>query len=66
MPKCIILSEEDRQKVLEKFNISILQLPIILAKDPMAKAIGAKAGDIVKIIREGPPAGTTEYYRRVT
>ncbi len=65
VPKCSILSEEEKQKLLERFDISILQLPVISAKDPMTKAIGGKADDVVKIIRTGPPAGTMEYFRRV-
>ncbi len=66
MPECSILSEEEKEKLLEDYNISILQLPVISVKDPMAKAIGVKVGNILKIIRIGPPAGTTAYYRRVT
>ena len=33
-------------------------------KDPAIKAIDAKIGDIIKILRKGP-SGPYEYYRRV-
>ena len=51
VPKHILLSEDEANQVLQQFNISALQLPVIQATDPMAKAIGAKAGAIVKIER---------------
>ena len=64
VPKHILLSEEEAKQVLEKFNISPLQLPVMLATDTMAKAIGAKAGMMIQIERTGP-TGRSEYYRRV-
>jgi len=41
-----------------------LQLPVILATDPVVKTIGAKPGDIIRITRKGK-LGQTFYYRRV-
>lgn len=64
VPKHILLSEEEAKQVLSKFNISPPQLPVILATDTIAKAIGAKAGMMIKIERTGP-TGKAEYYRRV-
>jgi DNA-directed RNA polymerase subunit H len=65
MPKCTILSENEKQLILKKYNISALQLPVLSVKDPLAKAIDAKEGEVVKVTRIGPPAGTSYYFRRV-
>lgn len=64
VPKHTILSEAEAAELLEQFNITVLQLPVISATDPIVKAIGAKAGQIVKIERESP-TGKASYYRRV-
>jgi DNA-directed RNA polymerase subunit H len=64
VPKHILLSDDEAKQVLSKLNVSINQLPVITATDPMAKAIGAKAGAIVKIERTSP-TGKSPYYRRV-
>ena len=58
------LSPEEIKEVLEKFNISMAQLPSILSTDPIAKALAAKIGDVIKIERKGPLASSF-YYRRV-
>lgn len=65
MPKHIILSEEDANKLLQTYNISKKQLPKILAKDPAIKPMEPKAGDIVKILRNSPTTKTAVYYRVV-
>jgi len=58
------LSEEEAKALLEKFNLSEVQLPTILSKDPMVKALRAKKGDIIKIEHKSP-TGKSFYYRRV-
>ncbi|MEM5804761.1 MAG: DNA-directed RNA polymerase subunit H [Candidatus Aenigmatarchaeota archaeon] len=65
VPKHTILSEEEKKALLEKLNITEVQLPKILAVDPAVKAIDAKVGDVVKIERESHTAGNTVYYRLV-
>lgn len=65
VPKHEVLSEEEAKKVLEEYGVSPNQLPYMLVSDPVAKAIGAKEGDIVKIIRSSETAGTSVYYRYV-
>lgn len=60
-----ILTPEEREEVLEKYRVKPYQLPRIRVSDPVAKSIGAKAGDIVKIIRDSPTAGRYVSYRYV-
>ncbi len=64
VPKHRILSEEEKQKLLEKYNISLKNLPKISIKDPVVKLLNdAKVGDVIEITRKSPTAGTTKYYR---
>ena len=65
VPKHILLSEKEKEELLKNYGISLKDLPRILSSDPMAKAINAKVGDIIKIIRKSPTAGVSEYYRVV-
>jgi len=65
VPKHILLTKEEKKQLLEQLKIRPEQLPWIRASDPVAKLIGAKPGDIVKIIRKSPTAGETVAYRFV-
>lgn len=64
VPASFKLSEEEADELLKRYNISPLQLPTILSKDPMVKALRAKIGDIIKIEHKGP-TGKSFFYRRV-
>ena len=64
VPEHRVLSDKEKADVLEKYNISVFQLPVIKLKDPVAKAIEAKENDIVLIKRKGP-SGWYVYFRRV-
>ncbi len=65
VPKHEILLPDEREKVLAKYRVHPYQLPRIRTSDPAVKAIGAKAGDIVKIIRDSATAGEYVAYRYV-
>lgn len=65
VPRHEILSPEERQALLEKYRVEPYKLPRIKASDPAIRLIGAKPGDIVKIIRRSPTAGESVYYRYV-
>jgi len=65
VPKHIKINEEEKKELLRKYNISLNQLPKIQDSDPVAKILGAKADDIIKIIRKSPTMGESVYYRVV-
>jgi len=65
VPKHEILSEEEIEKVLDKYGVEKKELPKIKNNDPVVKAIEAEVGDVLEITRENPLAGKTEYYRVV-
>jgi DNA-directed RNA polymerase subunit H len=64
VPKHAILTEEEAANLLEQLNVTAIQLPVIFSTDPIAKLIGGKPGQIIKIERESP-TGRTPYYRRI-
>ena len=65
VPKHELLSEEEKEEVLRLLGVKPEQLPKIRVDDPIAKEIGAKVGDIIRIIRESPTAGVSIAYRYV-
>jgi len=65
VPKHVKISEKEKKELLEKYNITLRELPKILKKDPAIKHINLKQGDIVKIIRKSQTAGESVFYRGV-
>lgn len=65
VPKHEIVAPGEREKLLNDYRVQPYQLPRLRASDPGAKAIGAKPGDIVRIIRDSPTAGKYTSYRYV-
>jgi len=65
VPEHIVLSEKESEEVLKKYNVRYDQLPKILSTDPVAISIGAKPGQIIKIIRKSPTAEQAVVYRVV-
>ena len=65
VPKHSILSEKEKEKLFEKYNITIKELPKILLTDPGIKALKPKIGDVVKIERDSLTAGKSVFYRGV-
>ena len=63
VPEHIILSKEEGEEILKRYGINKGQLPKIKVSDPVAKQIGAKVGDILKIIRKSPTAGKSIVYK---
>jgi len=65
VPQHTLLSEEEAKRILKRMGISKMQLPWMLASDPVAKALGAKPGDVVMILRKSPTAGVAVAFRYV-
>lgn len=65
VPKHSKLSVEETNKLLDKLNISVNQLPKILKSDPAIRHIETEPGDVICIERNSPTAGKANYYRVV-
>ncbi len=65
VPKHEVLSKDEKEEVLKRYNTTEDKLPKILSTDPVVKKIGAKPGDLIKITRKSEVAGEVVYYRLV-
>jgi DNA-directed RNA polymerase subunit H (RpoH/RPB5) len=65
VPKHTKLGERAIKELLEKYNISKVQLPKILNSDPALKGQSVKVGDVIKIERNSLTAGKSVYFRVV-
>ncbi len=65
VPRHEVLSEDDKTAIMARYNAGPDQFPKIFASDPAARAVRAKPGDIIKIIRKSPTAGESLAYRIV-
>jgi DNA-directed RNA polymerase subunit H len=65
VPKHEIVPVEEAIKILKELGVRPEQLPYLKASDPVAREIGAKPGDLVRIIRKSPTAGRVVVYRYV-
>ena len=65
VPKHSKVSDSEKAKLFEKFNIIDKQLPRISEKDAAIAKLGVKVGDVIKVERASETAGVTVYYRLV-
>ncbi|MFC1802352.1 DNA-directed RNA polymerase subunit H [Thermoproteota archaeon] len=65
VPLHVLLSNEERNAVAKKYHAEPYQFPWIKETDPISIIIGAKAGDVLKIIQKSETAGKYESYRYV-
>jgi DNA-directed RNA polymerase subunit H len=59
------MEEGEIKSLLSTYHLTLEQLPKIYQDDPAVKAIKAKPGDVIRIVRESQTAGKAESYRLV-
>jgi len=65
IPKHVKLSDKEKKELLERYNISMKELPKIYKNDPALQSLNIKVGDVVKIVRKSATCGESVYYRGV-
>jgi len=65
VPIHVRLTKEEARALLKRMKIRPYQLPWILTSDPAVKALGARPGDIIMIIRKSPTARVSVAFRLV-
>jgi DNA-directed RNA polymerase subunit H (RpoH/RPB5) len=63
VPKHIILNDEEIEEVCSKYNIKKNNFHRILSQDPMAKFLGLRLGQVVKVNSSNPIVGYTPSYK---
>jgi len=65
IPKHTKLNDKEKKELLERYGISLKNLPKIKKNDPAILSLDAKPGDVIKIERKSLTAGKAIYYRSV-
>ena len=65
VPAHTVVSEAEKKRIIEKYNLTGNELPRILTTDPALQGLKCKPGDIIKITRNSATAGKILFYRRV-
>lgn len=65
VPKHELLTEKQKNTLLEELHVVEQKLPKIIKDDPAIAHLDIKAGDVIKITRDSRSAGVSIYYRVV-
>lgn len=65
VPHHSVISETEISEMMKKYNVTSDQLPKILDTDPVAASIGAKPGQIIKVVRKSHTAKEAVVYRLI-
>ena len=63
VPKHELLTDEEKINLLKSLNVKSNNLPFIKQTDPVAKYMGLKKGNVVKIYRTSEISESSIYYR---
>ncbi len=64
-PKYRVMSTQETDEMLAKYNVLKRDLPKIKLSDPAVKQLGANENDVLEITRNSQTAGEHNYYRVV-
>lgn len=65
VPEHTKLNEKEVKELMEKYHLTLKELPKISISDPAIAHLDPKERDVIKIVRNSPTAGKTIFYRGV-
>ena len=65
VPKHILMSKEEKAKLLKTYNVPEKKIPFIYKTDPVSRYFNAKVGQVFKIIRDSDVTYQSISYRLV-